>query len=171
MPDRPNIFEPEWEREFSQGQFGLKGSSVARAAGTTKVGATLYEIPPGKKNLPYHFHHAVEELIIVLSGRLSLRTSDGERELAVGEVVACPTGPRGAHQLTNVGTEPARAIIASSKADADFLVYPDSSKLQAMSGEFGSDEFTSTLVSTEPELGYFDGEPDAEAPDADEGSE
>jgi uncharacterized cupin superfamily protein len=157
----PNIFEPDWEREFSQGQFGLKGSSVARAAGSQKVGATVYEIPPGKKNLPYHFHHAVEELIIVLSGRLSLRTPEGDRELAVGEVVACPAGPKGGHQLRNVGDEPARAIIASSKADADFLVYPDSNKLQAMSGEFGSDEFTSMLVSTEPEVGYFDGEPDA----------
>jgi len=164
MAERPNIFDPSWEREFSQGQFGLKGSSVARAAGSSKVGATLYEIPPGKKNLPYHFHHAVEELIIVLSGRLSLRTEEGERELAVGEVVACPAGPAGAHQLRNVGEEPARAIIASSKADADFLVYPDSKKVQAMSGDFGSDDFTSMLVSTEPELGYFDGEPDAEEP-------
>ena len=158
MAERPNIFDPSWEREFSQGQFGLKGSSVARAAGSSKVGATLYEIPPGKKNLPYHFHHAVEELIIVLSGRLSLRTEEGERELAVGEVVACPAGPAGAHQLRNVGEEPARAIIASSKADADFLLYPDSNKLQAMAGEFGSDDAFRMIVSTENQLEYFDGE-------------
>ena len=158
MADRPNIFEPEWEREFAQGPFELKGSSVGRAAGASKLGATVYEIPPGKKNVPFHCHHAVEEMIIVLSGRLSLRTPEGERELEVGEVVACPAGPDGAHQLTNIGDEPARAIIASSKADADFLVYPDSNKLQAMSGEWGTDSAFSMLVSTDPELSYFDGE-------------
>ena len=162
MAERPNIFDPDWEREVSQGPFALKGSSVGRAAGATKIGATVYEIPPGKKNLPFHSHHAVEEMVIVLSGRLSLRTNDGERELEVGEVVACPTGAAGAHQLSNVGTEPARAMIASSKADADFLIYPDSNKLQAMSGEWGTESAFSMLVSTEPELSYFDGELDDE---------
>jgi uncharacterized cupin superfamily protein len=160
MPERPNIFDPSWEREVSRGPFALKGSSVGRAAGATKIGATVYEIPPGKKNLPFHSHHAVEEMIIVLSGRLSLRTPDGERELEVGEVVACPMGPSGAHQLSNVGEEPARAIVASSKADADFLIYPDSNKIQAMSGEWGTDSAFTMLVSTEPELSYFDGELD-----------
>jgi uncharacterized cupin superfamily protein len=158
MTERPNIFEPEWEREFSRGPFAVRGASVAKAAGAEKLGATVYEIPPGKRNVPYHAHHAVEELVIVLAGRLSLRTPEGERELAVGEVVSCPLGARGAHGLTNVGSEPARVLIASSKADADFLVYPDSNKLQAMSGEFGSDDAFRLIVSTETELEYFDGE-------------
>jgi uncharacterized cupin superfamily protein len=162
LSGRPNIFEPEWEREFSRGPFEVRGASVAKAAGSEKLGATLYEIPPGKRSVPYHAHFAVEELIVVLSGRLSLRTPEGERELDAGEVVACPAGEKGAHGLTNVGDEPARVLIASSKADADFLLYPDSNKLQAMSGEFGSDDAFRMILSTERQLEYFDGELDEE---------
>ncbi len=92
------------------------------------------------------------------------------RELAVGGV-ACPAGPSGAHQLQNVGE--------SRRGDHRELQgrcrLPRLSGLQQaagdLSGEFGSEEFTS-LVSTEPELGYFDGdrpeEPDAEDPVSDE---
>jgi uncharacterized cupin superfamily protein len=159
----PNIFEPEWEREFSQGPFEVRGASVAKAAGAQKLGATLYEIPAGKRSVPYHAHFAVEELIVVLSGRLSLRTPEGERELVVGEVVACPAGEKGAHGLANIGDEPARVLIASSKADADFLLYPDSNKLQAMAGEFGSDDAFRMILSTEHQLEYFDGELEEES--------
>jgi uncharacterized cupin superfamily protein len=50
------------------------------------------EVPPGASTFPLHAHHANEELIVVLSGRLVLRTTDGERELAEGDVAACPAG-------------------------------------------------------------------------------
>jgi hypothetical protein len=37
-------------------------------------------------------------MIIVLAGRPSLRTLEGIRELAPGDVVACPVGRQGAHR-------------------------------------------------------------------------
>jgi uncharacterized cupin superfamily protein len=49
----------------------------------------------------YHFHHAWEELMVLLRGRPTLRTSEGERQLEEGEVVHFPTGPDGAHALRN----------------------------------------------------------------------
>jgi uncharacterized cupin superfamily protein len=58
-------------------------------------------------------------MIIVLSGRPTLRTLDGIRELEPGQVVACPVGPRGAHQLRNNTGEPVRALIIST------MVYPE----------------------------------------------
>ena len=156
----PNIFEPEWQREINQGPFALKGSRVAAAAGASKLGATVYEIAPGRRNVPYHAHHGIEELIIVLAGTPTLRTPEGERELTKGEVVACLPGDAGAHQLLNAGDEPVRVLIASSKADADFIVYPDSNKLFAQSGEWGTPDAFQKILSMEPELGYFDGELD-----------
>ena len=69
------------------------------------LGATVYELPPDGY-VVYHFHHGSEELLIVLRGRPTLRTPDGERQLDEGDVVYFPTGPEGAHGLTNrhVGT-------------------------------------------------------------------
>ena len=68
------------------------------------IGASIWEVPPGEAAYPYHFHLADEELVIVLSGRPSLRTPDGIRDLEEGDAVGFPlekrvptsssTGPR-----------------------------------------------------------------------------
>ncbi len=44
-----------------------------------------------------------------------MRTGDGSRELAVGEVVACPTGLGGAHRVENTSGEPARVLIINRR--------------------------------------------------------
>jgi uncharacterized cupin superfamily protein len=156
----PNIHEPAWEREFDQAPFGLRGLRVAAAAGATEVGAAVYEIEPGRRNLPLHAHHAIEEVIVVLRGTPTLRTLDGERVLADGEVFACGRGTQSAHQLINNTQDPVRVMVISSKAHADFIEYPDSDKMSVMSGEFGSPDLFSLMLSTENPVGYFDGELD-----------
>ena len=97
---------------------------------------------------------------MVLSGTPTLRRPDGERELVEGEVVAFPAGPNGLHQLTNKTDQPARILMVSNKARADVVEYPDSKRIFAMGGEFGSDESVSWRLSTENEVGYFEGEPE-----------
>ena len=99
-----NILSPEWEAELP----GLRGQRVGAAAGAEKLGATLYEVDPGGRVSPLHTHHANEELLIVLSGTPTLRTGEGERELAAGDVVAFPAGRRGTHQVLNRSAEAAR---------------------------------------------------------------
>jgi uncharacterized cupin superfamily protein len=126
----PNILSPEWEAELP----GLRGQRVGAAAGAEKLGATLYEVDPGGRVSPLHIHHANEELLIVLSGRPTLRTLDGERELEPGEVVAFPSGRRGAHQVLNGSDEPARVLIASTMLYPEVVEHPDSNKVLAMSG-------------------------------------
>jgi uncharacterized cupin superfamily protein len=107
---------------------------VAAEASAEKLGATLYEVDPGGRVSPLHIHHANEELLIVLSGRPTLRTLDGERELEPGEVVAFPSGRRGAHQVLNGSDEPARVLIASTMLYPEVVEHPDSNKVLAMSG-------------------------------------
>src|SRR6266581_1966370 len=74
---------------------------LGRQAGAEKLGASLFELPPGRSSFPLHVHHANEELIVIVAGRPTLRTLDSEWILEPGEVVACPTGRRGAHRLGN----------------------------------------------------------------------
>jgi uncharacterized cupin superfamily protein len=126
----PNILSPEWEAERP----GLRGVRVGAAAGAEKLGATLYEVDPGGRVSPLHVHHANEELLIVLSGRPSVRTGEDERELEPGEVVAFPSGRRGAHQVLNRSGEPARVLIASTMIYPEVAEYPDSDKILAISG-------------------------------------
>lgn len=157
---RPNVFTDDWQRTMEEGGFGVRGTRVGAMAGATRVGVTVYELDPGKKNLPYHAHFGVEEVIVVLRGTPVLRSPAGERELAEGEVVACPPGRDGAHQLINRGDGVARFLVISSKALADVIEYPDSGKISAQGGEWGTPDAIAYMLATEPELGYFEGEPD-----------
>src|SRR4029450_10763379 len=96
------------------------------------LAGSLYEIDPGKKLWPYHLHHANEEWLVVLRGRPTLRTPDGERELAEGDVACFPRGAAGTHQLRNNTEEPARILMLSSSILPDIVEYPDSGKFYTL---------------------------------------
>jgi uncharacterized cupin superfamily protein len=155
----PNIYDGDWERSVEQGSFTVHGRRVGAAAGARQLGLGVFELPPGRRNLPYHAHFGVEELLVVLSGRPTLRTPTGERELAEGEVVAFPPGRAGAHQLINATDAPVRYLMASTRASADVIEYPDSRRVSAQGGDWGSPDAASYMLSTEHQLGYFEGEP------------
>jgi uncharacterized cupin superfamily protein len=157
---RPNIYSDEWQREIEHGDFAVRGARLGVPAGAGRIGLTVYELEPGKKNMPYHAHFGVEELVVVLRGTPTLRTPEGERELAEGEVTVFPAGRAGAHQLINRGDSAVRFLMLSSKASADLIEYPDSGKISAQGGEFGAPDAVAYMLATEPELGYFEGEPD-----------
>ncbi len=91
---------------------------------------SVYEIPPHKSAYPYHFHHNNEETFIILSGEGILRTPDGEKKVSAGELLFFPTGPAGAHKLTNCSdTENLVYIDFDVVHDVDITVYPDSNKI------------------------------------------
>jgi uncharacterized cupin superfamily protein len=153
-----NVFSEDWQRSVEHGPFGTRGSSVGRAAGARRLGATVYELDPGRRNLPYHAHFGLEEMLIVLRGRPTLRTPAGERELAEGDVVAFHPGRDGAHQLINNTEQPVRFLIVSSPAEADVVEYPDSGKVAARGGQWGTPEAVALTFRSGDSVDYFDGE-------------
>ncbi len=56
-------------------------------AGGKRLGCSLYELPPGKKSWPYHYHTGNEEAIFVLEGG-----GGDERTLESGDYAAFPVG-------------------------------------------------------------------------------
>ena len=124
----PNVFSSEWELEH--GGVGLAG--VGREAGCDLLGATVYELAAGARWANLHVHYANEELIVVLTGRPTLIALDRERELATGEVVACPRGRAGAHRLENRTEEPARVLIVSTMLMPEVVEYPDEGRVFVM---------------------------------------
>jgi uncharacterized cupin superfamily protein len=99
-----------------------------RVAGEN-LGASLYELPPGEKTFPYHYELGNDELLVVVTGRPTLRDPDGERELRPGDCVLFPSGPAGAHQVVNRSDEPARVLLVSNFALPRGAVQPDSGKI------------------------------------------
>ena len=126
-----NLYEPEWDGESERPGFTYRRAKLGAQAGAERLGASLYEIPPGEATFPYHAHFANEELLIVVSGRPSLRTQAGWRELETGEVVPFRTGRDGAHQLMNRSEEPVRVLVVSEMNAPEVTVYPDSGKVLA----------------------------------------
>jgi hypothetical protein len=78
-----NVFRDDWDD--GEDWSGGGGRSKRLVEPGVALGASVYELGPGNFNV-YHFHHGSEELLIVLRGRPTLRTPEGERQLAEGEV-------------------------------------------------------------------------------------
>lgn len=121
----PNLFDPDWDASRDQPPFKWRRARLGRQAGSEQLGASLFELAPGAASFELHVHHANEELIVVMSGRPTLRTLESERELEPGEVVACPTGRRGGHRLDNRTDEPARVLIVSTMIAPELNEFPD----------------------------------------------
>jgi len=102
-----------------------QGRVGRRHIGAELIGGSLYELEPGDRLWPYHVHHANEEWLLVVRGRLALRTPEGEHDLQEGDVVAFPGGDEGAHQVSNKTDAPIRVLMLSTLIAPDLVHYPD----------------------------------------------
>lgn len=123
-----NVFRDEWEELDDWSGGGAKSTRLVGPG--VQLGASVYELGPGN-TAAYHFHHGSEELLIVLRGRPTLRTADGQRQLAEGEVVHFPIGPDGAHGLRNDMDEPVRYVVAGIRVSPEVAEYPDTKQVTA----------------------------------------
>ena len=134
MPDEPNVLHPEWDAEMPDAPFRARAMRAGARAGAHELGATLYEIAPGGAISPYHFHHANEELLVVLAGSPEIRTPGGRQRLAAGAVVAFPRGEDGAHAVANPGPDPARVLLVSTMHFPDVAEHVDTGAVLTITG-------------------------------------
>jgi uncharacterized cupin superfamily protein len=125
----PNIYEPVFEPDERPAGFRCRRARIGYELGTELLGCSLWELPPSEAAYPYHFHYADEEVLIVLAGRPTLRTPEGERSLEPGEAVRFALGESGAHQVINRTGETVRFLAVSSHGRPDVVVYPDAGKV------------------------------------------
>jgi uncharacterized cupin superfamily protein len=123
-----NICADDWDALDDWSGGGAKTKRLVERGPT--LGASLYELGPGN-SVAYHFHHGSEELLIVLRGRPTLRTPEGERQLAEGEVVHFSVGPDGAHGVRNDTHDEVRYIVAGIRVSPEVAEYPDIGKITA----------------------------------------
>jgi uncharacterized cupin superfamily protein len=128
VSESPNIFTDAWDETDDWSGGGAKSKRLVDRG--PQLGATVYELGPGS-SVVYHFHHGSEELILVLSGRPTLRNPEGERRLEEGEVVHFPVGPDGAHGLRNETDDLVRYVVAGIRVSPEVAEYPDLKKITA----------------------------------------
>jgi uncharacterized cupin superfamily protein len=149
-----NIFKPtfEYDPEDPDGyhagmdRFGPK-------IGATKIGASVYELPPGEALCPYHYE-SDEEWVLVLEGQVTVRHPEGVDLLEPGDVTAFPVGPAGAHKISNTSGETVRFVMLSTKEEPAWTIYPDSNKIGVWTGR--REEHVLTRMGEN--LDYYDGE-------------
>jgi uncharacterized cupin superfamily protein len=149
-----NLNADEWNEEVEHEGFAFKDCWVGARIGSELIGGSMYEVAPGKKLWPYHTHHGNEEWAIVLRGRPTLRTPEGERELSEGDVACFRRGKGGAHQVINRTDEPVRVLMLSTVLQPDVVEYLDSGKVAATSPADGR-LFRARVG---PDVEYWDGE-------------
>ncbi|MEV4420946.1 cupin domain-containing protein [Patulibacter sp. NPDC049589] len=132
---------------------------VGGGLGAKQTGASLYVLPPGQSNCPYHYEYGEEEWLLVLSGTPTIRTPEGSAVHAPMDLVFFPTGPAGGHRVTNETDEDVRVLMWSEVHRLGATAYPDSDKVAVHTGFEGED----LRARRSSAVDYWDGEtgPDA----------
>lgn len=125
-----NLFEAELEYDDAD-PAGYRGgaSRLGQELGGQQIAFNVFELPASEALCPYHWEAGQEEWIIVLSGRLLLRTPEGEQEMGPWDCYFCPGDEAGAHKTSNPFDEPCRFVIWSNTSHPGVAVYPDSDKV------------------------------------------
>lgn len=130
---RVNVDTLQLGPEFSHGDIGNRGVAVGDQIGASRIGAAVYQVQAGRWVWPFHYHHGVEEWLLVLSGTPVMRERAGQRTLAAGDLVCWPSGVEGVHTVGG----PGRFMIFSVGGwpEASIAVYPDSGQIGARPGD------------------------------------
>ncbi len=165
MTEHPNIVHVnhvEWSEQSYGQKFGYRRKSLSSATQGEKVGCSLYEVYPGRRAYPYHYHGANEEAIYVLEGSGTLRIAGEEIKISEGDYVTFHAGAEGAHQLINSSERVLRYLCFSTMIEPDVMVYPDSGKVGVFVGAApGGPKEKRTLskfLRGDAEVGYYEGE-------------
>jgi uncharacterized cupin superfamily protein len=147
----PNIYDPNLPETAE-----YRRTRVGEAAGAVQLGMTVYELAPGQ-GMVFHYHVQREELLVVVSGTLSLRTARGWDDVGAGEVVAFPRGESGAHGYENRTDEPIRVLVVSEMNAPNISVYPDTNEVGIFDAPLPPDRRFGALFSVDDAVSDYGG--------------
>jgi uncharacterized cupin superfamily protein len=145
-----NLVDGPLRNERDKEGWRFRTTRVTDEIGAERIGGSVYELADGERTFPYHYHHGVEEWLIVLAGTPTVRTPEGRRTLDAGDVVCFASGSAGAHDVVG----PGRVLILSAGAPPTISVYPDSDKL----GTRPAQDDDRLMFRRDSAVGYWDGE-------------
>lgn len=128
-----NEADLDWNA-YDHDEATFRRKELSNAVGCEQLGCSLYEIPPGDRSWPYHYHTANEEAIFVLSGSGLLRTPDGKKPLSAGDFASFPADESGGHRVINDSENPLRYLAMSTMNEPDVTIYPDKEMFGVFAG-------------------------------------
>jgi uncharacterized cupin superfamily protein len=147
--------------EYDHGDHRFRRKQLGAAAGSEDLGASRYEVPPGKRTWLAHYHTGNEEAVYVLdgSGTMTLGIDREEHTIGAGDYVALPAGERGYHDVV-AGEAGLSLLMVSTMNEPDITVYPDDGKVGLYAGSAPGgekDERTlSTYLDADAEVEYWE---------------
>ncbi len=134
----PTIIKPEileYQTDINAlADYGLKTllPRLGTQAGSTHFTFDIRKLEPDAFSFPYHAHRNSEELMMLISGSMTLRTPGGFSILEKGDLVFFETGESGAHQFYNHGSVSCEYLDIRSTIGMDVVDYPDSGKINIL---------------------------------------
>ncbi len=155
-----NVYGTDWDGTQDHPGYEWHRIRLARRLGGEMLGASVYVLGPSQKSFPYHFHHANEEMLIVLEGDVTVRTPDGEHAASAGDSLIFSKGPGGAHQVINDSGSPARILMVSTMVEPEIAEYPDSGNIGVFAGRAPGESGKANLsrfIDGSAVVDYFEG--------------
>jgi uncharacterized cupin superfamily protein len=131
---------------------------VGTFLGARRLGYSIVEVPPGKRSCPYHVHHNIEEMFIVLEGTGTLRFGADSHPLMEGDVVCARAGEE-PHQIVNTSQSRLRYLCVSTIEETDVVDYPDAHKIGIAVGTGVAEPPRMHFLREGREVDYWEGEP------------
>lgn len=164
-PNIVNISSVEPRIESRGEKFEYSGRRLGPEVGAKAIGASYFEIPPGKQAFSHHFHSANEEAVFVIEGKGHVRIGKDEVEIVPGDYISFPVGPDHAHSIRNTSDKVLKLLCISTLHPVEVIGYPDSKKIAAVAAQdlskgimSGPAPWVRILIKEQPSVDYYEGE-------------
>lgn len=108
---------------FNQPCRARERKRLGDAAGLTRFGVNLLQLPPGTWSSQRHWHTDSDEFVYVLSGEVVLATDSGEEVLRAGDAAGFKAGDSNGHSLQNRSGNPALVLEVGSRGTVSDICY------------------------------------------------
>ena len=110
---------------FDEPCLSRERTKLGDAAGLTQFGVNLLRLPPGGWSSQRHWQTASDEFVYVLSGEVTLLTSDGPEMLKAGDAAGFKAGDPNGHCLQNNSSSDAMLLEIGTRVGSDAAHYTD----------------------------------------------
>jgi len=104
---------------------GRAQQAVGTAGGITQFGANIVTLAPGALSSLRHWHEQQDEILLVVSGALTLVDDTGDILLVAGDVAAFPAGDANGHHLINKSDADAKFFVVGTRTPTETAWYSD----------------------------------------------
>ncbi len=104
---------------------GREQQAVGDAGGVTQFGANIVKLAPGALSSLRHWHEEQDEVLVVLTGELTLVDDTGDTVLHPGEVATFPAGDANGHHLINRSDTDGSFFVVGTRTPTETGWYSD----------------------------------------------